>query len=214
MTMRHITGSTMSRPAAAVAGVVLLALAGPACERARTSAGSAGSGSTTEATGASSGSGDGATSGGSGPGSTGQPIDCGQIEGSDVPDVCPDMTTEEDCVTAITGPLAECFHCVWSDWVPVTLDGGACVFGQIQATCVRERLSPGPGCEDAGGVSCRPATEMGLYREVDGQPQIQSSVRCHSEGGMNATKCAVDDQGKATNSPPECACICDPDFPG
>ncbi len=220
MHTRRTTGSTMSRAIVLGLGLALLG-PGAACDRAKSSDDSGDAGGTsatseasdTAATGSQPGT-DG--SGGSGSaGGTGEPIDCAQVDPSEVAGICEGMTTEQDCILAPPAALSHCIRCTWSDWVPVTLEGDACVFGEVEASCVLEWLEPGPGCAGSTGIACRPdgpRGEIALYREVSGQAQLQAAVRCAPPS--DAQRCFLGAQGQVQDGPPECACICDPNFPG
>ena len=220
MCMRRTRGSTTSRGIVLAFGLGLVGVAA-ACDRAKSSGGSgeaAGTSATSESDGTATTGPQAGTDGSGGSGSTGgtgEPVDCAQVDPSEVAGICEGMATEQDCILAPPAALAHCFRCTWSDWVPVTLEGDTCVFGEVEASCLLEWLEPGPGCAGSTGIACRPdgpRGEIALYREVSGQAQLQAAVRCAPP--PDAQRCFLDAQGQVQDGPPECACICDPDFPG
>ncbi len=226
MHTRRTTGSTTSSSAMALAGIVLLVLAGPACEGAKTSAGSSGSGATTGATGASSsGAGDGGTSGGAsqggGTGGTSGRPSCGHVPGGIDWDaleaMCAAAGDAQACESAASDAVFEaaeaCAVCVWDDWVPTSLDGsGQCVYGAVEAGCRMVVLGT-EGCV-GGNLACDPG-HMPMWRP-DGAGGVQLHVGPQSECFYPADggPCSLDAEGNVVgDAPPECACLCDPDFP-
>ena len=215
----------MSRRAAALAGVVLLTLAGPACERAKMSPGTAGSGTATEATGASSGTGDGATSGGAsqggGTGSTSGQPSCGPVPGEIDWDaleaMCAAAGDAQGCESTASDTVFDaaqaCAVCVWDDWVPTSLDGnGECVYGPVEGACRMVALGT-EGCM-GGNLACDPG-HMPMWRP-DGGGGVVLHLGPLSECFVpaDAKACPVDAQGNVLdNAPPECACLCDAEFP-
>ena len=98
--------------------------------------------------------------------------------------------------------------CNWETWVPVTIVDGECSFGEVQAGCVFESYGS-DGCASWGTCD-----GDGLYAGVrdgeDGTLELGTSPQGWCTGPWFES-CGSDPESE---SPPECACVCDDAWPG
>lgn len=108
-------------------------------------------------------------------------------------------------------------NCVWETETPVELgDDGTCTFGEPTGQCIVDTGST-VGCASGGGVECgvfRPGVgRFGGIRETESGTVLVEAVVC--TGIPDTVGCFVDGDGVALeDSPPVCACMCDPAWPG
>lgn len=99
--------------------------------------------------------------------------------------------------------------CVWEVRVNAAVrSDGTCEFGEPAGRCIGDSVS-GIGC--AGfGFTCSPdgPTVKGAWSEEGDETVLVSANVCSNFEG--ATVCAHPD----IEERPECACLCDPGFPG
>lgn len=98
--------------------------------------------------------------------------------------------------------------CVWSVEVEVVLEADACVFGPATASC-RVSTSGDLGCA-VPTLACG-ELENGWSRMDGDQVIIGRASTCYVDSGDD---CEVSSEGLVVSGAPECACLCDPAFPG
>lgn len=110
------------------------------------------------------------------------------------------------------GPMYS--SCVWVDWVQAEVDPqtGECSFSEAEPRCeVTYGGSEGcPGTRILSSLGCEePADRRPLVRPSDDGSLVGFAEHCFPTDAVR--QCSVDD---GVASPPECACLCAPDFPG
>ncbi|MCR9164722.1 MAG: hypothetical protein ACE37F_33910 [Nannocystaceae bacterium] len=130
---------------------------------------------------------------------------------SDIDATCAEITDPQTCESmgGFDDETASGWLCNWETWVEVELVDGACSFGEVQSACTGESYSTA-GCAAWG--SCE---QGGIHAAVtvaaDGTVQLGTSPNGWCFG-------AYEDACGAGNpnaeDPAECACACDPGWPG
>jgi len=96
--------------------------------------------------------------------------------------------------------------CQWELWVPTSLDGETCVFGEPVGTCYAEGYGDYRiGCTDPAGLSCDGESSV-IHRQTENGVELSKQSLGYCESPSSLCTGALDD-------PPECECGCDPDFP-
>lgn len=150
------------------------------------------------------------------------PGDSAEAPGSyeELEELCESQTERAGCEGAegfVDGASGTGSGCVWETQVPVSLgDDGACVFGEATGRCTVDTVS-GIGCASGGGVACLEARpdvpSFGGVRQVEGGVGLVEAEVCIEI--PDTQPCDVDADGIALEgSAPECACMCDPAWPG
>lgn len=149
--------------------------------------------------------------------SDGAQADCLAVDWDVLVATCRAATDEMGCAPASSDVEAlasrfggPCYVCVWEDWVPTTIDeAGACVFGEVVASCELDALGPGGiGCLSAP-AECTGGQKM-IFREGTDGVEILVAPLCSFPPDVDA--CFAHPEGEPMA--PECACGCDPSFPG
>lgn len=136
--------------------------------------------------------------------STGQPAspwpNCELADRAAAERICAGAPDENACANLNAAP-EQCHACVWTDWVPTTLEvDGTCSFGPVEASCAPEILDP-------NGVGCY-AEEIVMYETDAEVTRLLRAPYCQPV----TFECRPD--GDSDDDPPECACAFDPAFPG
>lgn len=122
---------------------------------------------------------------------------------------CEDQLDEASCASvedAEFGPH-DTATCNWVRHVAVSLEGDTCSFGEVTGECRMIRFDGEVGCY--GGECGR--NQATHWEEVDGEVVLSSSEAIGCAAWVNACELDVDDE--LSSGPPECACMCDPEFP-
>jgi hypothetical protein len=132
------------------------------------------------------------------------------IDGSDEPDgVCAGLSDRARCNAAQVDPAVG--GCLWIPWFPVRLVDGVCTFGDPRGTC---EFIP---CSEEGCATLSPCNSEGFGGAflIDGEGKVTLGFAdwCLAPPAP-AQACIFDGQGQLLEGPPECACLCDPTFPG
>ena len=107
---------------------------------------------------------------------------------------CPTLETRADCsaVPSVEDKASgTTYSCSWSGWVPVSLDGDMCVFGEPYGTCLVRSFTE-VGC--AGGTG---------YRTAGGSVELATSESCFPSQACNIDPVS----GEVYEGPAECACL-------
>ncbi len=111
---------------------------------------------------------------------------------------CPTLKTEADCraVDSIQDPDTGSTHsCSWSGWVPVSLSGEMCTFGEPHGSCFFQSVAD--GC--AGGYG---------YSGAEGSVELATGEIC-----FPSQTCDIDyGSGEVYEGPAECACLASPEY--
>ncbi len=135
--------------------------------------------------------------------------DCAVMSLPQASATCRGAADEASCTAAGDAQLP-CFACVWTDWVPTSVDAdGVCSYGPIAGTCVAERIDGVDGCIEV----LSPCTGDDIVHRTEGGG-VQLLVAPYCVPPVE-TRCELDADGSVRAGPPECACACDdPAFPG
>lgn len=124
---------------------------------------------------------------------------------------CQAQTDEAQCraVPDWNHPDGLLLSCRWVSWVGVEHDpeSQTCEFGEVTGECVMDRAGS-EGC--LTGVEGTCTDEMAYVRQAGGGVALTKAPLCAPPLGTEL--CAPLDGGDF--SVPECACLCDPGFPG
>ena len=101
--------------------------------------------------------------------------------------------------------------CLWIPWFPVRLVEGTCSFGDPRGSCAFIR------CQSEGCATLSPCNSEGFggafMTDSEGKVTIGFADWCLSPPAP-AQACIFDTDQQLLEGPPECACLCDPAFPG
>lgn len=133
-------------------------------------------------------------------------------------EMCAAQFDEAGCVAveSFNDPAGEpqFASCFWESSVPVELlDNDECVFGEPTGRCrLGTSTTEGCGSGTAGCEDIRIGRHAAL-RETEGGVELVHGGFC--TGIPFAAPCVFDDDGVLReDGPPECECLCAPDFPG
>ena len=134
-------------------------------------------------------------------------------ESESEPPECESHQTREACESAEPvegGSMGASLggSCLWEVRVAAAVGSdGTCEFGEPTGRCIGDSVSE-IGC--IGGFTCSPdgPTVKGAWVEDGGETQLIAANVCSNFEG--ATACAHPD----IEERPECACLCDPGWPG
>jgi hypothetical protein len=100
-------------------------------------------------------------------------------------------------------------YCAWQVWTNTTLaPDGTCSFSETEASCVM--TVNGDGCW--GAQRCLDGHAAGGFRYDGRTVQIGFANWCG--GPPYNRQCEAGADGTLYSGPPECACLCDPSWPG
>ncbi|MBZ5715598.1 hypothetical protein [Nannocystis pusilla] len=151
----------------------------------------------------------GSDTGGTSVGTTGTTMNgvCGDAAPPEAEQQCASQPDRASC----NGLALEGGSCVWIAWFPVRLMDGVCGFGDPRGQCA---FVP---CSEEGCATLSPCGPEGFGGAFmvgeDDAVNVGFADWCQSPPAP-ARACIFDFEGQLTEGPPECACLCDPGFPG
>lgn len=139
--------------------------------------------------------------------STADPNTC-DIAPPEAAQTCAAQTDRARC-NAATGDFAG-GNCLWIPWFPVRLVEGTCTFGDPRGSCAFIECHS-EGCTEI--LPCNGMFGSAFMKDAEGKVTIASADWCLAPPAP-AQPCIFDTDQNLLEGPPECACLCDPAFPG
>jgi hypothetical protein len=139
--------------------------------------------------------------------STGAGGVCGAAPPADAEQQCASQADPAGC----NGLQLDGGSCVWVAYFPVRLMDGICAFGDPRGQCAFVRCQE-EGCAELS--PCGPEGFGGAFVVGEDETVSVGFARWCLEPPAPGQACVFDFEQQLLEGPPECACLCDPGFPG